>query len=118
MVKMVSIFRLTWIGILSILLCEWNNSFGQVTISDFLRSANDAAEVKVFEEQVNYLQGKPYRLSPLQKLEFRTKNNQLDPSLQDYAIRISPANPWEIRSTNNYFKEYQASLFFRARNGF
>ncbi|MEK6780628.1 MAG: hypothetical protein AABY93_02925 [Bacteroidota bacterium] len=83
---------------------------GQVTVLEFLRSAKDDPEIKLFEEQLNYLQQKPYKLSALQKLEFRTRSNQLDPTRQDYAIRLNPANPWQVRNNNSYFKEYQLVL--------
>lgn len=86
---------------------------GQVTVSEFLRSAKDDREVRLFEEQLSYLQQKPYQLSPLQKLEVRTRSNQLDPARQDYALRLNPANPWEVRHNNNYFKEFQLVLATR-----
>ena len=92
------------------ILCLCFEVIGQVTISEFLRSAKDDRALKLFDDQVNYLQQKPYQLSPLQKLELRTGSNQLDPDRQDYAIRINPANPWEVRNNNNYFKEYQLIL--------
>ena len=92
------------------ILCLCFEVIGQVTISEFLRSAKDDRALKLFDDQVHYLQQKPYQLSPLQKLELRTGSNQLDPDRQDYAIRINPANPWEVRNNNNYFKEYQLIL--------
>ena len=82
----------------------------QVTISDFIRSAEDDQEVKSVDAQINYLKSKPYRLSPLQKLEFRTQNRELLYSQQEYALRLNPANPWEMRSNNKYFEEYSSSL--------
>src|SRR5689334_15617377 len=88
------------------------DSFGQVTINEFLKSALDDSELQSYDAQLKYLESKPYRLSPLQKLEFRTKSNELDPGRQDYAIRINPANPWEMKSNANYFKGYQSVLAF------
>jgi hypothetical protein len=82
----------------------------QVTIAEFLRSAEVDPEVKTFNDQLSYLQKKPYRLSPLQKLEFRTQNRELITTQQEYAIRINPANPWEMKSNNRYFREYESSL--------
>lgn len=62
------------------------------------------------DAQISYLQSKPYRLSPLQKLEFRTRNRELMYTQQEYALRFNPANPWEMRSNNKYFEEYSSSL--------
>ncbi len=85
-------------------------SLSQVTIAEFIRSAADDPEVKSAEAQLNYLQSNPYRLSPLQKLEFRMQNRELMSTQQQYALRLNPANPWEVRSNNKYFSEYKGSL--------
>ena len=85
-------------------------AFSQVTISEFIRSAGDDQDVRSADAQINYLQSKPYRLSPLQKLEFRTRNRELLYTQQEYALRFNPANPWEMRSNNKYFEEYSSSL--------
>lgn len=82
----------------------------QVQISEFLRSAYDAVEVKTSQEQVAYLKTKPYKLSPLQKLEFRTQVREMSLEKQEYALRMQPANPWEIKSNNQYFRDYQTFL--------
>jgi len=36
----------------------------------------------------------------------------LQTNQQEYALRFTPANPWEIRNNNRYFKAYQSSLLF------
>ncbi|MBA4053261.1 MAG: hypothetical protein C0490_00975 [Marivirga sp.] len=96
---------------LSLLLSLGNSpSYAQLSIAEFLQSAKSAYELTTFEEQIRYLETKPYRLSPLRQMEFRTKNNQLDPSRQDYGVRFSPANPWEIKNNSNYFKQYKTVL--------
>jgi len=85
-------------------------SFAQVTVAEFIRSAVNAPEVQTAEAQINYLNSSPYRLSPLQKLEFRTQNREMLTTQQAYALRINPANPWEMHNTNKYFNEYKSSL--------
>lgn len=82
----------------------------QVSMEDFLQAALDEPALKTFSNQDNFLNTKSYRLAPIQKLEFRTRNNQLDPGRQDYALRLNPANPWEVKRTNQYFKTYQQVL--------
>lgn len=84
----------------------------QITMQEFLRSASSDHEVTSYEEQIHFLDAKTYRLSPLQKLEFRTRSNQLDPDRQDYGLRFTPANPWEIRSNNQYFQQYKSVLSY------
>lgn len=85
-------------------------AWAQVTVAEFILSATNNADVKTADAQIKYLDASPYKLSPLQKLEFRTQNREMLSTQQEYAVRINPANPWEIRSTNNYFKAYKSSL--------
>lgn len=84
----------------------------QVTIAEFIRSAFHDPEIKTFDRQASYLEGKPYKLSMLQKFEFRTQNRELQTNQQEYALRFTPANPWEVRNNNRYFQAYQSSLLF------
>ncbi len=86
------------------------SSTAQFTMVGFLQSAFEAPGVNASQAQLSYLQTKPYKLSPLQKLEFRTRINEMSLDKQRYALRFAPANPWEMRSNNRYFKEYQTYL--------
>jgi len=87
-------------------------SYSQVTMEEIIRSAYEDPEIKTFDEQLNYLDGKPYRLPFLQRMEFRSQNRELQADQQEYALRFTPANPWEVRNNNRYFKAYQSSLQF------
>lgn len=82
----------------------------QSDFGSFIRAAQQDPAVSMFDLQVEYLNSKPYRLAPVQKLEFRTESNQLDRDRQEYALRLNPANPWELRQNNLYFKELRSSL--------
>jgi hypothetical protein len=83
----------------------------QFSIGQFVKSAERDVSVNSFNDQVDYLKGKPYRLSMLNKLELRSQTNELgNTNAQRYGIRLSPSNPWEIKNTNRYFKSYEASL--------
>lgn len=86
-------------------------AFAQVSMGDFLQAAFDEPALKSFQAQQDFLNTKNvYRLAPIQRLEFRTESNQLDRTRQDYALRINPANPWEMKYNNRYFKTYQELL--------
>lgn len=83
----------------------------QITIEEFLYSAYQEPLLKSFDAQYDFLNDKKaYRLAPIQKLELRTESNQLDRTRQDYGLRINPANPFEIKRTNQYFRGYQELL--------
>jgi hypothetical protein len=91
-------------------MCSCLFASGQVTVAEFIRSATEDPEVKTFNEQSLFLQEKTYRLPFLQRLELRTQNRELLANQQEYAIRITPSNPWEVRNNNRYFREYRNSL--------
>lgn len=86
------------------------NLSAQSGFGTFIRAAKEDPAVSMFDLQVEYLNGRPYRLAPIQKLEFRTESNQLDPTRQEYALRVNPANPWELSQNNRYFKELKSSI--------
>jgi hypothetical protein len=88
----------------------WYNLSAQSGFGTFIGAAKDDPAVSMFDIQVQYLNDKPYRLAPVQKLELRTESNQLDPSRQEYALRVNPANPWELHQNNRYFKELKSSI--------
>jgi hypothetical protein len=81
-----------------------------ISISEFLKSAGSDEFVKTAKAKGQYLQSKPYKLSPLQRLEFRTQNRELSRYNQEYAFRFTPANPWEVKSNNQYFSQYQSFI--------
>lgn len=86
-------------------------AYAQVSMDSFLQASFDEPTVKSFRDQQEFLSNKSvYRLAPIQKFEFRTESNQLDRTRQDYALRVNPANPWEMKFTNRYFKTYQELL--------
>ncbi|HYC86808.1 MAG TPA: hypothetical protein VEB86_16360 [Chryseosolibacter sp.] len=80
----------------------------QVSIPDFLRSAERDPQVMTYREQSQFLGTKPYQLSPLQRLEFRTQNRELIGYQQEFGLRLSPANPWEVKHNKKYFQSYQS----------
>lgn len=79
----------------------------QVTMDDFLGSVWEAPVIKAFDNQNIFLETNPYRLSLIRELEFRTESNQLDTERQDFALRLSPSNPWEVKRNNQYFQTYK-----------
>jgi hypothetical protein len=82
----------------------------QVSMVEFLQSAITHPDLRTFDDQIAYLDTKPYRLSPLQKLEVRTQNRELLTAYQQYGLRVTPANPWEVKSNNQYFKDFRTLL--------
>lgn len=98
------------LALLSIFFLIYLSVSAQSEFGTFIRAAKDDPAVSMFDLQVDYLNGKPYRLAPLQKLELRTESNQLDPTRQEYALRVNPSNPFEVRQNSLYFKELKSSI--------
>lgn len=84
----------------------------QLQLREFIASALEDPEVMTFEDQITYLNGKPYRLAPVREVEFRSRNREMIQTQQEYSIRISPSNPWEMRRQNAYFREIKSTLGF------
>lgn len=88
------------------------SAIGQVSISEYLGSALQDPEVLTFEDQISFLNTRPYRLSPLREVQLRTQNRELLRYQQEFGVRLSPANPFEIRSQNQYFRDYNSTLSY------
>lgn len=84
----------------------------QVSVGEYLGSALKDPEVLTFEDQISFLNTKPYRLSPVREVQLRTQNRELIQTQQEFGIRLSPANPFEMKSQNRYFREYNATLSY------
>lgn len=75
------------------------------SLKQFLKSALDDPYYASYSKQESIF-NKPnsYSLPWVQKLEFRTRNNELLDFRQQYALRFDPGNPWQIKSNQRYFK--------------
>jgi hypothetical protein len=78
------------------------------TLKQFLRSALDDPYYASYGKQESIF-NKPgsYSLPWIDKLEFRTRNNELLDYRQQYALRLDPGNPWQIVSNKRYFQGYR-----------
>lgn len=92
------------------LCCLSTSSSAQLSVGAFLLSSYQDSELKSARDQLQYLETRPYRLSPVRRLEFRTRSNQLDPDRQDYALRLNPASPWEMKRTSRYYEAFGSTL--------
>lgn len=90
----------------------------QVSIGKFISSASADFEVKTFEAQSLYLEKKPYRLSPLKELEYRHTNYELLDVHNRMGLRLTPANPWELKANNRYYQDYQGTLLLQRELAF
>lgn len=82
----------------------------QTSMDQFLLGARQSPGVTQFSDQEKYLETEPFRLSYLQKLEFRTSNRRLNTDRNQFGIRFSPTNPWEVKRNKEYFESIQSGL--------
>ena len=87
-------------------------AIAQLGIEEFIHSAQIDYEVRTFENQREFLSKKTYHLPPLRELEFRYQNQEFLDTRNEFALRITPANPWEMRATARHYTEVQKSLLF------
>mgnify|MGYP003664860122 CR=1 FL=1 len=85
-------------------------SHAQVSMESFLTAVLEDPLIRTFDEQDSYLNASPSSLAPVKELELRTESNQLDGGRQEYALRVKPSNPWEVKRNNEYFNTYQELL--------
>lgn len=87
-------------------------SYSQNVFSDFIKASDQDLNVLRFDDQIEYLGKKRYRSSPIQGLQLRAQNNELGSGNRELGLRVTPANPWEIRNTNRMYQSYKKALFF------
>ena len=82
----------------------------QVATGEFIRSAFQDHEVRTFDDQLLFLSQRSYRMPAIREVQLRTQNRELLRTQQEYELRVSPANPWEIKANNEYYKNFAGSL--------
>lgn len=98
--------------IISILLSTY--CYAQISTDEYLLGAAEELGVLTYQEQLNYLNDKPYKLAPLRRVQFRTENDQLAQEQQEYALRIHPSNPWLVKRNNTLFESQKSILDLEA----
>ncbi|HYG39758.1 MAG TPA: hypothetical protein VD908_14120 [Cytophagales bacterium] len=84
----------------------------QDAISAFISSSTEDLSLKLYDNQIQFLNNKTYRMAPIQGLQLRAQNNEFGSDKNEVSLRVTPANPWEIRNTNRFFRSYKAALAF------
>lgn len=90
----------------------------QETVSDFLITAFESRSLNAFDVQTNFLKPSNYRIPIIDELEIRAGNDELNYEDLQYALRVSPSNPWKIRRNNSLFNATRKELNIRRQIGF
>lgn len=76
----------------------------QFNLNDFLNGARNDVLLYQNQEKSDFLSNNKFRTPYINRFELRLRSNDLNPSLEDYRLRINPTNPWEIIANKNYYK--------------
>ncbi len=83
---------------------------GQFNMEAFLATSRSDLTLKPVEAKMNFLKTNDFKGPWINRLEFRTGSDNLDFSLEDYRLRITPGNPAELKANNRYYDKQTALL--------
>jgi hypothetical protein len=83
---------------------------GQFSMEAFLATSRSDLALKPVEAKMSFLKANDFRGPWINRLEFRTGSDNLDFSLEDFRLRITPGNPAELRANNRYYDKQTALL--------
>jgi hypothetical protein len=102
--------RLLIVGICSIYYLTGNAQSPSPTPGDYLRTAVQDQSLERFQAQMTFLTSNNYNLSWLNRLEFRIGSEDANLSMNEYRLRVSPSNPWQMKANKNFHTIQKASL--------
>lgn len=73
--------------------------------TEYLRTAGSDQQLEQYQAEMNFLEMNPIRSSWIRETELRLVTKGLNPSIEDYRVRISPTNPWEVKANRSYNKQ-------------
>ena len=87
---------------IALLLSFSANSQEVLSVNEFLATAKNEATVLLKQNEVDFLNNTSHDLPWVEKVEFRTRTNEFEPSQQEYVFRLSPHSPRERKSQQKY----------------
>lgn len=87
----------------------------QSSLSDFLLTAFEDINIEGYNNSIQFLSPKNYRLPIIEDLEVRFGNDEFTNQDQQYALRFRPGNPWKIRRNNALFNATKKELTIRKK---
>lgn len=76
--------------------------FGQLDMNTYLGSNTSAYELKVLEQQRQYMRANNFSSPILREIEVRMRTRELGAAPDDFRFRVSPINPWERKANKSY----------------
>ncbi|MDX1629146.1 MAG: hypothetical protein R3345_10640 [Fulvivirga sp.] len=71
-------------------------------VNEYLQTALKDQRLNRYQSELSFLQDNKMLPSWIRETEVRIGTEGLDNSIEDYRLRISPSNPWEINANKHY----------------
>lgn len=84
------------------LLLSQTPSMGQFSMEGYLSNAVQAVEIKSIQEQLYFIDQHGFKSPILREVEFRMRVTHFGEGLDNYKLRFSPLNPYEIGANKAY----------------
>ncbi|MFY0627337.1 MAG: hypothetical protein JXR07_13635 [Reichenbachiella sp.] len=85
-------------------------SQGDVTIEEYLGTARKDQSLELFQAQLSFLESNKYNSPWLNRVEFRIGSEDANVSMNEYRLRLSPSNPYEIKANKLYYNKHVKSI--------
>ncbi len=82
----------------------------QFSMENFLAGARDDQDIRRVEDKLDFLKKNNFNSPWLRETEVRLRSNDFNFSLEDFRLRFSPTNPWQMRANKLYYKVQQDQL--------
>lgn len=108
------LFTAILILLISIPAASQDNGF----VSEYLQSALQDQRLERYKKELDFLENNKMLPSLIRETEIRIGTEGLNSTIEDYRLRVSPSNPWEISANKKFQKQlkyntetrYQISL--------
>lgn len=88
-----------------------NGSF----VAEYLKTAGGDQGLERFQAEMNFLEIKGIKSSWIRDVELRFTSKGMNASLEDYKLRVSPSNPWEVKANRAYNQQQMENTQTRYR---
>lgn len=85
-------------------------TLGQFSMEEFLSGSRDDQSLQRVEDKLDFLKENNFNSPWLRETEVRLRSNNFDFGLEDFRLRFSPTNPWQMKANKLYYKAQQGQL--------
>jgi len=83
---------------------------GQFSMEVFLSGSRDDHSLQQVQDKLDFLKDNNFNSPWLRETEVRIRSNDFNVSPEDFRLRFSPTNPWQIKANKQYYEAQQNQL--------